>query len=1540
MFSNIAQLYLTGTAQYSTHRVYRQPYDLSKEYEMKGQNILVNRIKCLRKNMDVFYAVAMAVMYLLAVSTTQASGMSASLTQPAVDSKDIANYGSVTGSDKWWTGTDGSAVAMGQTFTTGNTAVWLNALTYRIANGQKAEPTKTYVVRVGTVYGDVFTEIFAETLTQDFTWDADEYMTWSFSAPVLLAPGIEYGIDVAMASSTTGWTTGIPYIEVTGNEYGGGTRYASGGDASGDTAMYNATGDRIFHIDLDAADATTPGYTSPQNGATISGGSVDLSWANLLADTASDVWVDVWFGTDPDALAKVVDAGLNTTSTTVTISVDDTYYWRIDSYLDGSSSGTPDQGALLTFYVNDSAEPALIAALTGLMNHVLGSPTLDEAAIAAHKATIDTNKTLFKSSYEVMVAAFDLVQTYDTTSGFGPLWIEAQPPSRDKFDEKLESTMYFVMQYIMDYTYSNANLAQNEALLDGFKFDCSKVFPGAVAPPSSVVTHTATINASYPVTAGWERLGDTLPARKPTGTYLAPGSVATVTVPSALVNSGYRVRVGAHSWDNANRTPNKRLERSSIEYQIDSTTIKVANPLGGGIYIEVPYRADNGIVTVDIIGAVRSPYFSAKSFHMTTLTEWQDVERHHPAPWADFQTEKYMTQVPTAWIYAFDDPVTGMANWDLAVDTYNDLMGFPRERGKETIYTQVDVINRSSVFAPGYPAVNVSDSDPTSDAGGNVNTHLTKGQQIAPSVCLHEHGHAYFFPKFGGEMESTVNLPHAAVWNQCFGYDLDTAFAGSLDFDNNPNRTLDNTAVAWMTSFNFSPRNVPMHSAEKAYQLKGHAKYVDTARLFGWQVLNDFWKTFVDDYEATGLRDTTTDDQKIMRLSKATGVDLRPLLHFWGTQPVDAAGLAAEIAAEGLPASAAIYDTIVHYKALVPSDNSEFRTFATGWWGKQPSINGYWTEREHSRQWDTEELFGEGDQQRPEGEIYVEATAIDIEADIDLILAMYFPAGRPGDDDTTPPTPNPATFASALAVDSDTAISMTATTGSDTSGVVEYFFTCVAGGGHDSNWQTSPSYTDRELSAGVQYSYTVIMRDGFSNTGTASDAASATTAATPDNDPPTPDPMTWESLPVALSSSSISMTATTAVDTNGVEYYFSNVTDGSHDSDWRASPTYIDMGLAPDTHYSYTVKARDMSVSYNETALSAVAGVSTGLDLSMEVPFMESFESYTNGHSLGGSNGWLDENAHVSTDSALISALLAYENAGNDFPINVTHEKVMDVALGGSITKLFNDVGNGTTLYSDFLLMPTYGSDAPSPLEGDALLGINVGSSGNIFVWHSYLNPVNSQVSNEWHKLSASVTADVWTRITLAQDYVNHMYQLRINGGLAVTDPKGLSMVGGVPGGSWFKMAAEPGNLSELIVRNGNLDDMVVTSVPPEGAIASAGTRAFAAWVNTYGGNPALSNQDGDGLTLDQEYLIETDPTVSNEFKIVAVGITHGNTPYLWYNANGLPNGTLSVSNRTDLVSGSVDDLEGDLSFIGGNVVEWIGTEPMSTNGFMRIHVR
>lgn len=98
----------------------------------------------------------------------------------------------------------------------------------------------------------------------------------------------------------------------------------------------------------------------------------------------------------------------------------------------------------------------------------------------------------------------------------------------------------------------------------------------------------------------------------------------------------------------------------------------------------------------------------------------------------------------------------------------------------------------------------------------------------------------------------------------------------------------------------------------------------------------------------------------------------------------------------------------------------------------------------------------------------------------------------------------------------------------------------------------------------------------------------------PDTSPPSPNPMTWSAAPHATSSTSISMTATAAFDPSGVEYYFDCLTaGGGHDSGWQSSPSYEDTGLAPNTTYTYTVTARDLSANHNQTAASTADSATT-----------------------------------------------------------------------------------------------------------------------------------------------------------------------------------------------------------------------------------------------------------------------------------------------------------------------------------------------------------
>jgi methionine-rich copper-binding protein CopC len=936
---------------------------------------------------------ALTALALLALSNAPllAATVTASATTPVIDGEDLANFGTQTATDKWWPENSATGAAKGQTFRTRNEALRFKAVTYRITTSVPG--TKVYTIRIGRISGTSFTPIYTETATQTATWAANNHVTWRLDTPLILQPNTFYGVDVALKSSTTPWQDGIPYISMTADEFSDGVSYTSGTSGVGNATITASDVDRRFHLDIEKpiggwslvathpADNATNVYASNPLLATFSQnivrGTGNITLKNLTDGVSTVIPI-----TDPRV---VISENLLTVNPGSSFIASKAWAVRIDPTAITSVLGDSYPGIAndtMWNFSTGTGDP-LYLALVALKNHITGATTLTAAQIAAQKTTIDQQHARLADSAALITASFDLVKAYDASSG--NRWYVNGLPARASVTNDIHWTLWNVQQYIMDVTYNDTTLANYESLLNGFKFGSASSFPGACNPPANPAdtTRTVTIKASYANTLGWATQGDGSGtfARKPTGCYLAPGSIATVTVPAALVGKGFKIRVGAHSWDFSNKPSIKRLDRSTVLYPINAVETKVACPHGGGIYIEVPWLANQGNVNVSVRNAVRSPYFSAKSFHQTTPTEWL-TERTNAAPWADFQSDKFMIQVPRSWIYAMPDPTQMMKDWDAAMDAFNDLLGFPQIRGKESFYLQVDVLTRASVYAPGYPAVNVGGYSATANYNNGYHTHFfIRGPQYGTddaNVEFHEQGHGYFFDKFPGEVESNVNLPFVPVLHRKFGINLDTAFRASLG-DGNTYRTLETTAMAWMTVFNFSPNKVAMADGEKAYQLKGHAKFVDIARIYGWGVLGNYWKSFVTDSE-NGLNYATDTDSLLLRLSKSVGADIRPLFHFWGIYPQNATTLRTAINNAGLVAPVEIYDRLVRYKSLAPANNTAFRDFAYKWWGnKQPSLDGFWEEREHASRWDN----------------YNENSALGITNRVQELIDLYYPNGRP-----------------------------------------------------------------------------------------------------------------------------------------------------------------------------------------------------------------------------------------------------------------------------------------------------------------------------------------------------------------------------------------------------------------------------------------------------------------------------------------------------------------------------------------------------------------
>ncbi|MCX6343585.1 MAG: DUF6055 domain-containing protein [Armatimonadetes bacterium] len=211
--------------------------------------------------------------------------------------------------------------------------------------------------------------------------------------------------------------------------------------------------------------------------------------------------------------------------------------------------------------------------------------------------------------------------------------------------------------------------------------------------------------------------------------------------------------------------------------------------------------------------------------------------------------------------------------------------------------------------------------------------------------------------------------------------------------------------------------------------------------------------------------------------------------------------------------------------------------------------------------------------------------------------------------DTTAPTPSVATFLLPPKGISTTAIAMTATMGVDESPLVEYNFNRVLLPGGtilaSSGWQTNPTWTDTSLTSGTTYSYTVQMRDAYSNTGTVSAVSSA--PARDDTPPVRYTYGEWCSMPWATIDNKVAMRARSItgghilscnIANETVEYYFHCTSGGGPDSGWVSTSLWTSPSAVADGAYSYQFKIRDKSAQWNETPYSsiqtAVVGPTTG----------------------------------------------------------------------------------------------------------------------------------------------------------------------------------------------------------------------------------------------------------------------------------------------------------------------------------------------------------
>ena len=150
------------------------------------------------------------------------------------------------------------------------------------------------------------------------------------------------------------------------------------------------------------------------------------------------------------------------------------------------------------------------------------------------------------------------------------------------------------------------------------KFRTADTVYGAITPSVPRVRDWVLVEAQSSVP--WQQPYSTgrIRKRQPTGLYAPPGEVVTVRFPADVVGKGLQVMVGNNpglvDYGSA-----KELPYNLRYFTVTSPETPVANAMGGAIMIQVPDHWALGSFNVEIIGAVRHPYFRLGRH---TNTDW------------------------------------------------------------------------------------------------------------------------------------------------------------------------------------------------------------------------------------------------------------------------------------------------------------------------------------------------------------------------------------------------------------------------------------------------------------------------------------------------------------------------------------------------------------------------------------------------------------------------------------------------------------------------------------------------------------------------------------------------------------------------------------------------------------------------------------------------------------------------------------------------------------------------------------------------------
>ncbi len=375
-----------------------------------------------------------------------------------------------------------------------------------------------------------------------------------------------------------------------------------------------------------------------------------------------------------------------------------------------------------------------------------------------------------------------------------------------------------------------------------------EAFPGKVPEDAPRVTQTVQVRPGIP---GWQS----------TGLYAPAGEAIHVSVPKALADKGYAVRIGCHSDTLYHLEKWERAPDITKSVPLTTEETSATSAFGGLIYIEVPSSASaSDAVPVVIQGGVPAPLFILGEH---TDTQWAEEIRKRPAPWAELACDQIIITCQTEVARTIGNPTQLMQFWKQVVEAQDDITNQAGERRRpERIVADVQI--SAGYMHSGYPIM-----IPTSAAPEMVTYNRLKfpGWGFYHELG-HNHQRAHF--TFEGTGEVTNNVIGMYCYEAVLKKDWLIGHTGiTAEARKEHIRKIKAATDKWQTW--------------KSDPFLALTTYIQLVQEFGWKSWRDYLHSFDDSsFGPKPANDSEAKDQFLIRYSRITKRDLGPFFDFWG----------------------------------------------------------------------------------------------------------------------------------------------------------------------------------------------------------------------------------------------------------------------------------------------------------------------------------------------------------------------------------------------------------------------------------------------------------------------------------------------------------------------------------------------------------------------------------------------------------------------------------------------------------------------------------